>query len=253
MVEILKPLMGRRKDLVREHKRKLDEIIKEWRDTIGLPEPYYIHISDLSMEIHISKRSRWLYDTSKSEFILEVEKKRLFEDLMTNHLRGWRSKAKKLKEGWLKYKSLAEDYISSCRSLYKRIEKEVEDNMGHLRKEETPPAITENFVRFIYQNAFYRVMGIYGFEEMKYQIRDKRGRSELWFGNTTLATGEAEDMAMLKNIHRGLMNSFETHRDEVNEIVRRKQVLDVLRDELVSYMEEFLRKKRLKGRCKYIE
>jgi hypothetical protein len=243
--------MGVGKKQAQEHKRELDRIITEWMETLALPEPYYIHISDLTSEFHLTKRSRWFYDTSRNEFILEVEKNRLFEDLVTNHLKGWRSDAKKLNERWKIYRSLAEEYILSCRAFYYRIESEVDAGLEPVGGDENAPTITDNFTRFIYQNAFYRQMNIYGFEEMAYQIKGRGKNAELWLGNTVLAGGVMDDMATLKNIHRALMASFGMYADEVDAIVENKRALDDLKDELIPYMDELLKKKRLKGRCNY--
>ena len=243
--------MGVRNKQVQEHKRELDRILTEWNETFPLPEPYYIHISDLTEEFYLSKRSRWFYDTSKNQFILEVEKSRLFEDLITNHLKGWRSDAKKLKEGWEKYKLLAEEYILSCRAFYRRIEQEVDESLESVAEVENPPVIMDNFTRFIYQNAFYREMKIYGFEVMEYHIKGRGKDAELWLGNTVLGAGVTDDMAILKNIHRAMMASFGMYAGEVEGIVEKKRTLDDLKDELIPYMDELLKKKRLKGRCNY--
>ncbi|OFV68264.1 MAG: hypothetical protein SCAL_000904 [Candidatus Syntrophoarchaeum caldarius] len=244
--------MGVRKQQVQEHKRELDHVVTEWMKTIGIPEPYYIHISDLKDGVYISKRSRWFYDARKGEFVLEITTSKLCEDLITNHLKGWCSPEKKLKLEWAHYKTLAEEYILSCRSLYRQIEQEVEESLLVIRDEESSLLITDNFTRFIYQNAFYRTMKIYGFEEMKYQIREDGDNAELWLGNTVLASGTRDEMVVLNNIHHALMASFGLYADDVKRILEKKRVLDDLRIRLVSYMDEFLRKKRLKGRCNYI-
>jgi len=244
--------MGDRKQQVQEHKRELDHVVTEWRNTIGLPEPYYLHISDLNEEVYISKRSRWFYDPKKGEFVLEIATGKLCEDLIANHLKGWRSPAKKLKSEWKRYKTLAEEYILCCRALYRRIEHEIDESLVSIADGESSPVITDNFTRFIYQNAFYRQMKIYGFEEMEYQIREHGNSAELWLGNTVLASGITDDLMTLNNIHHALMASFEMYADDVDGIVEKKRVLDDLRSELMSYMDEFPRKKRLKGRCNYI-